>query len=77
MARVIESADLPVPEGSAEAYIGQSWNDVYVGFDVAGAVGWSFDEFLAAVHGRADELVADGYPVRVLAGGRQLIGTAR
>jgi beta-phosphoglucomutase-like phosphatase (HAD superfamily) len=62
---------------SAESYVGRSWVDVYVGFGVEAASGWSFDEFMARVSRVADGLSAGGFPVRVLEGARPLMQRLR
>jgi beta-phosphoglucomutase-like phosphatase (HAD superfamily) len=71
--RVIARAQLPAAAGAAESYVGRSWPDVYVGLAVAEPTGWTFDGFMDEVDAAADALVADGFPVRVLVGGRALM----
>ena len=71
--RVIRLAQLPAAAGAAESYVGRSWPDVYAGLAVAATTGWTFDAFMDAVDEAAEALVADGFPVRVLDGGRALM----
>jgi sugar-phosphatase len=73
VSRVIVAGDIPPVRGPASAFVGRSWFDVYRAFDVEAAAGWSFDGFIGRVMAAADELVAGGFPVRVLDGGRALM----
>jgi sugar-phosphatase len=73
LARVCAGSGLELGAGVLDDTIGQAWQNVHRQLAIHERLAWDLDEFLRRVHGEADDLIADGYPVRVLTGAVDLV----
>lgn len=71
--RVTESQGWAISAGRLGSWVGRSWREVHAGLDVADRTGWDLDEWVGRVLDAADELLAEGFAVRTLTGGGELL----
>jgi len=70
---VFGRAGAPMDHERASALVGRAWQDVHRVLGVEQALDLDVEAFLHEVLACADQLVADGFETRVLAGGRELV----
>jgi beta-phosphoglucomutase-like phosphatase (HAD superfamily) len=70
---VMAATALAVAEPVAASWVGRSWHDIHAELAVAHHTGWDLAEWHGRIVARAEGLLAEGFDVRELEGGAELM----
>jgi beta-phosphoglucomutase-like phosphatase (HAD superfamily) len=71
---VMAATVTPVDEADAAGWVGRAWQDIHAELGVRHHLGWELHEWHARILTTADRLVGEGFALRELTGGAELIG---
>ena len=75
--RVTAELGIDLRSGTAESWVGSAWPDFHAGLGVQDQTGLDLTAFLERIQATAALLIDDGFPIRVLPGGADLVHRLR
>jgi len=71
--RVMARTGMPIGHEQAAGWVGRAWQDVHAELGVQDVLGWDVTAWHARIVAQGEELFTEGFPVRTLTGGRELM----